>query len=68
MSALVNRNAAVRYITRIRNPQKRTYAEAYLAFLALGGVEPARGSLSYMAAQGVRLNLLDILKVKADGP
>jgi len=47
-----------KYIKRIRNPQKRVYAYEYAMYTLHGGqVEPARGSLSYMAAQAVRMEL-----------
>jgi hypothetical protein len=48
------------YIRRIRNPLKRAYAQAYWKWLASGqqGPEPERDpSLSYMAAQAVRMEL-----------
>jgi len=54
-------DAATKYIRRIRNPQKRLYAELYLAHL-LGGPEPGRPpSLSLMAAQAVEIELRELV-------
>lgn len=54
---------ADKYIASIRNPDKKAYAELYWAWLSSGkkGIEPSRGSLSFMAAQAVRLTLYDAL-------
>lgn len=49
-----------KYISKIRNEKKRLYAESYALFLLRGGVEPEHGSLSYMAAQAVRLHLFAV--------
>jgi hypothetical protein len=50
---------AGKYIRRIRNRQKREYARAYLFYVLKGkrGGEPSRGTLSYMGAQAVRMQL-----------
>lgn|SRR5579864_618361 len=50
---------AGQYIRRIRNGQKKQYARAYLHYVLRGrqGTEPDRGTLSYMAAQAVRMEL-----------
>jgi hypothetical protein len=55
---LVNVLRAGCYVRRIKNPDKRAYADQYLQYL-LGQVkpEPERGALSVMAAQAVRLQL-----------
>jgi len=44
---------------RIRNAQKREYAHAYLSYILADkrGKEPEYGTLSYMAAQAVRMQL-----------
>jgi hypothetical protein len=57
---------ATAYIRAIRNEPKQAYAIAYLAYLKAGssGAEPARGDLSYMAAQAVRLHLYNVLNTK----
>lgn len=49
-----------KYIRSIRNPQKRDYAARYWRWLSEGatGVEPDKFTLTYMAAQAVRANLL----------
>lgn len=53
-------NAARDYIERIRNPLKRDYAASFYHYLLNGGKEPERPEeLSYMAAQAVRLELLN---------
>jgi hypothetical protein len=51
-----------RYIRSLRNPHKRDYAIAYAEYLSEGatGEPPLRGSLSYIAAQAVRLELESI--------
>lgn len=53
-----------KYIRRIRNPQKRKYAEEYAEYFANRGdgrLPPENGirinGLSYMAAQAVRLEI-----------
>lgn len=50
------------YIRKIKNANKQAYAEAFLGWLQSGaaGAEPERGDLSYMAAQAVRINLIDM--------
>jgi hypothetical protein len=56
-----------RYVRRIRNAQKRSYADAYARYLLGERDEPTRvivqseAGLSYMAAQAVRLELHDML-------
>lgn len=51
------------YITAIRNPRKRVYAQDYAMYLLHGGqIEPERGELSYMAAQAVRMTLADLTR------
>ena len=60
---VISLGLAHRYIRKIRNKQKRAYADDYLNFMRGQCVEPVahyRG-LSYMAAQAVRLELTDIL-------
>lgn len=54
--------AAERYVKRIKNPNKRQYAAAYLGY-RLGLLEhmPATIQISYMAAQAVRMRLDCIL-------
>jgi hypothetical protein len=52
-----SRTDAEAYARRIRNPLKRAYAAAWIAHRFDGAPEPDRGSLSYMAAQGVRLTI-----------
>lgn len=53
------------FIRRIRNPRKQAYAIAYLHYLTLeNGAEPEHEDyqpLSYMAMQGVRMQLSAIL-------
>lgn len=55
---------AERYIRSLRNKHKRDYALAYAEFLREGatGEPPLRGPLSYMAAQGVRLTLTELVE------
>ena len=53
---------AQQYIRRIRTPAKRRYAQEYLAWMErvkpnLLSPPPSRGGVSYMAAQGVRMEL-----------
>ena len=53
---------ANRYINAIKNTAKKAYARAYLAWVLNGrpghnGPEWDRSTLSYMAAQGVRMNI-----------
>jgi hypothetical protein len=53
------------YIKSLRSAAKRAYAKEYLEFLKAGepeGKEPGRGTLSYMAAQAVRLQLHELVK------
>jgi hypothetical protein len=54
------------YVKRIRNPEKRRYAQAYLAYLT-GGPKPdtADYRLSYMGAQAVRLDFAAMNRRKA---
>ena len=57
------RQQIVRYVNSVRNPAKRDYARAYLAWLILDDdatPPPDRGTVSYMAAQGVRMQLRDL--------
>lgn len=51
-----------RYLNLMRNKAKRDYGFAYLSYLKNGatGPEPER-KCSYMAAQAVRLQLLEML-------
>lgn len=56
--------AAEKYIQRIKNTAKKQYARDYYAWILAGrrstsgnGPEWDRNALSYMAAQGVRMNL-----------
>jgi hypothetical protein len=56
---------AQQYIRRIRNKSKQAYARSYLAWLAnmRPDTEPERPSdVSYMAAQGVRLQLMGLAR------
>lgn len=58
---------AYAYVRSLRNRQKRAYALAYVRY-RLGppmngpSAEPERGSLSFMAAQSVRMAVSEILK------
>jgi hypothetical protein len=56
------KGGAQSYIKRIKNAKKKAYAQAYWKWLQGGkkGREPDEGDLSYMAAQGVRLQLGDM--------
>lgn len=59
------RKTANKYIKSIRNIRKADYAAAYLLWIMRGraGYEPqAHPLLSTMAAQAVRLNIIDICK------
>lgn len=50
-----------KYINRIRNQKKKTYAQEYLEWLRVGdddAPDPPEG-LSYMAAQAVRMNVYE---------
>jgi hypothetical protein len=51
------------YVKKIRHTGKQLYARAYLAFALNGGAEPdaERFGISYMAAQAVRRNILELL-------
>lgn len=42
---------------RTRNPLRKAYTLAWIAHRFDGAPEPDRGELSYMAAQGVRLEI-----------
>lgn len=54
---------AVTYCQKIRNRFKQEYAFAYLRAQVNGLPEPERpAELSYLAAQAVRLMILDILR------
>jgi hypothetical protein len=55
---------AYAWMRRIRNLAKRDYAERYLGWtLGIYKAEPERpASLSYMAAQAVRLRLSELLE------
>lgn len=54
--------AARAYLRRIKNVRKRDYARVYLDYLLTAcATEPARGELSAMAAQAVRIELARIL-------
>jgi len=60
----VETQAAKKYIRSIRNESKRDYAERYYRWILDGGLdrdengpEWNRNTLSYMAAQSVRMNL-----------
>lgn len=50
---------AWKYANLIRNKTKRHYANAYINWLRNGaeGFAPERGTLSFMAAQAVRMRL-----------
>ena len=53
------------YIERIRNPHKRSYARAYWNWLASDSCEPEPekpAELSYMAAQSVRVALVELMQ------
>ena len=52
------------YLNRLRSPLKRAYAEQYAEWFASNSdqPEPTRGALSYMAAQGVRLDVDEIIR------
>lgn len=65
-----NYAAAHRYARSLRNPAKRRYAYDYIAWLRSGqeGDEPERGELSYIAAQGVRLNLYSEIQPRKEAP
>jgi hypothetical protein len=54
------------YVRRIRNTAKRAYAENYLDFLtgkAPNEPDPSVYPISYMAAQGVRMQLDNLRKL-----
>ena len=54
--------ACTRYIRRIRNGLKREYAWQYLAYLLGNRDEPDGPSeIAYMASQGVRLQLQELV-------
>lgn len=54
--------AAQDYVKRIKNPNKRQYAGAYLGYrLGILDHRPEPEGISYMAAQAVRMNLDCIL-------
>lgn len=57
------RQAANRYIRKLRSPAKRDYAREYLAFKmnSTATHNPSPKGLSYMAAQAVRLSIDEIL-------
>jgi hypothetical protein len=50
-------------VKKIRHTGKHLYARAYLAFALNGGAEPdaERFGITYMAAQAVRMNILELL-------
>ena len=52
------------YISRIRNLEKRRYAQDYANFITGGGTEPdtSQYQLSEMGAQAVRMQLAEISK------
>ena len=54
---------ANKYLSLMRNTNKRRYGQAYLAWLKNGcyGPEPDRGPISLMAEQAVRLEVNRIL-------
>lgn len=56
------------YLNRIRNDEKRCYGFVYLAWLRNGcaAVEPERNNLSYLAAQSVRMRLVEMLKTLSE--
>jgi hypothetical protein len=55
----MTKSEAMAYVRRIRNPIKRAYAEAYLAWLERRRQDAPKvpHGLGYMAAQAVRLTL-----------
>ena len=63
------REAAEPYIRRIRNATKRQYALDYINAFYAGTVQPDRPQdLSFMAAQGVRMNLCGMIPDLARNP
>jgi hypothetical protein len=59
------------YINAIRNVDKQKYARAYARYLQRGGpapVTPPADTLSYMAAQAIRLRLDSMVKPQAEAP
>ena len=53
------------YIGSIRNAKKRAYADSYARFQYrqdLKITSPDPGTLSYMAAQAVRMNIISMLR------
>lgn len=58
----MKRKKVEHYIKHIRNDAKREYAKAYAAYLLDGKPEPDRGTLGYMGAQAVRMNLAELIK------
>ena len=48
------------YIRRIRNPQKRAYAEAWVRYCTQRLQEAPLPTCGYMAAQAVRLDLANM--------
>lgn len=58
-------DALDKYVRRIRNHHKRTFAAAYarwvqLSWVSGGGDSPSCEPLSFMAAQAVRIDIRDI--------
>ena len=56
------RSVAQTYIRSIRNARKQEYARRYLAHLMDDAPKPEPEGITTVAAQAVRLNLLDILR------
>lgn len=56
------RNKALQFVHRIKNDNKREYADTYLGAKFRGQpTNQIKEKCSYMAAQGVRMQLADIL-------
>lgn len=51
------------YIRRIKNLNKKIYAENFATYLEQGGELPPELVLSYMASQGVRMELRELWEV-----
>ena len=62
--AFRDKEGALKYIKKIKNKEKRLYAEYYMAYLLGHGKKPDPKSfkLSYMGAQSVRLQLVDFAR------
>lgn len=54
------------YVSSLRSPRKRAYAQRYYIEVICNGLAaPDRGELSFMAAQAVQMRLAEIVKGSA---